>query len=145
MAPGSCEKRGPEMERDPIRRLVAQYKASFDGWIPEELYKWRAVQAVRERWNLEEADLAQMLRDALSHARTRNLLDSSYAYPSKMIVFFAEKEPETVRSSLPHAELLTAPGAAEGEVAFLTPEMTRAQAEAAAKGLKVRSLFRVLE
>ena len=28
---------------------------------------------------------------------------------------------------------------------FLTPEMTRAQAEAAAKGLKVRSLFRVLE
>ena len=55
----------------------------------------------------------------------------------------AEGEPETVRSSLPHAELL--PGAAEGEVAFLTPEMTRAQAEAAAKGLKVRSLFRVLE
>ena len=99
------------------------------------------------------ADVADVM-DAARHIQSRKRMewgpggDDVTVSPDHLVFRWyvrAEGEPETVRSSLPHAELLTAPGAAEGEVAFLTPEMTRAQAEAAAKGLKVRSLFRVLE
>ena len=85
----------PEVAVNSIRRVVSQYKESFEAWFPEEMYKWRAVQCFQEHWNPERADFAEMLKESLAQAG--NLMDTNYAYPCKMIAFFAEKEPNTVR------------------------------------------------
>ena len=85
----------PEVAVNSIRRVVSQYKESFEDWFPEEMYKWRAVQCFQEHWNPERADFAEMLKESLAQAG--NLMDTNYAYPYKMIAFFAEKEPDTVR------------------------------------------------
>ena len=85
----------PEVTVNSIRRVVSQYKGSFEAWFPEEIYKWRAVQCFQEHWNPERADFAEMLKESLAQAG--NLMDTNYAYPYKMIAFFAEKEPDTVR------------------------------------------------
>ncbi|MBS6882823.1 MAG: AAA family ATPase [Clostridiaceae bacterium] len=84
-----------ELSADPIRRVVSQYKESFDAWFPEEAYKWRAVQCFQEHWNPERSDFAEMLKESLAQAG--NLMDTNYSFPRKMITFFAEKEPDTVR------------------------------------------------
>lgn len=95
-----------ELSADPIRRVVSQYKESFATWFPEEAYKWRAVQCFQEHWNPERADFAEMLKEALAQAS--NLMDTNYSFPRKMITFFAEQEPDTVRSMF---QQLLAPGA----------------------------------
>ena len=96
----------PEVAVNSIRRVVSQYKESFEVWFPEEMYKWRAVQCFQEHWNPERADFAEMLKESLAQAG--NLLDTNYSFPCKMITFFAEKEPDTVRSMF---QQLLAPGA----------------------------------
>lgn len=82
-------------EHDNIRRILSQYKESFDIWFPTEMYKWRAVQCFQDNWNVEAADFSEMLQRSL--AQSSNLLDTNYSYPTKMITYFAEKEPNTVR------------------------------------------------
>ena len=47
-----------------------------------------------------------MLKEALAQAS--NLMDTNYSFPRKMIIFFAEQEPDTVRSMF---QQLLAPGA----------------------------------
>ena len=47
-----------------------------------------------------------MLKKSLAQAG--NLMDTNYSFPCKMITFFAEKEPDTVRSMF---QQLLAPGA----------------------------------
>ena len=84
-----------ELSADPIRRVISQYKESFAAWFPEEAYKWRAVQCFQKHWNPERADFAEMLKESLAQAG--NLMDTNYSFPRKMITFFAEKEPDTVR------------------------------------------------
>lgn len=86
----------PELAVNSIHRVISQYKESFEAWFPEEMYKWRAVQCFQEHWNPERSDFAEMLKESLAQAG--NLMDTNYAYPCKMIAFFAEKEPDTVRS-----------------------------------------------
>ena len=85
-----------ELSSDPIRRIISQYKESFATWIPQEIYKWRAVQCFQEHWMPERANFAEMLKEALAQAS--NLMDTNYSFPRKMITFFAEQEPDTVRS-----------------------------------------------
>ena len=85
-----------ELSSDPIRRIISQYKESFATWIPQEIYKWRAVQCFQEHWVPKRADFAEMLKEALAQAS--NLMDTNYSFPRKMITFFAEQEPDTVRS-----------------------------------------------
>ena len=84
-----------ELTSDPMQRILSQYKESFDAWFPEEMYKWRAVQCFQDHWRLEAPDFSEMLQDSLAQAS--NLLDTNYSYPTKMITYFAEKEPNTVR------------------------------------------------
>lgn len=95
-----------ELSADPIRRVISQYKESFAAWFPEEVYKWRAVQCFQEHWKPERGDFAEMLKESLAQAG--NLLDTNYSFPCKMIIFFAEKEPDTVRSMF---QQLLSPGA----------------------------------
>ena len=82
-------------EHNATKRLLAQYKENLDVWIPGEIYKWRAVKCFRDHWKPDADDFAQMLKDSL--AQSSNLLDHGYAYPRKMITYFAQVEPETVR------------------------------------------------
>ena len=82
-------------KQNATKRLLAQYKENLDVWLPEEIYKWRAVKCFQDHWNPDADDFAQMLNDSL--AQSSNLLDHGYAYPRKMITYFAEAEPETVR------------------------------------------------
>lgn len=82
-------------EQNATKRLLAQYKENLDARIPEEAYKWRAVKCFQEHWKLDADDFAQMLKESL--AQSSNLLDHGYAYPKKMITYFAQVEPETVR------------------------------------------------
>lgn len=95
-----------ELSADPIHRVISQYKDSFATWFPEEAYKWRAVQCFQEHWKPERSDFAEMLKKSLAQAG--NLMDTNYSFPCKMITFFAEKEPDTVRSMF---QQLLAPGA----------------------------------
>lgn len=82
-------------EHNATKRLLAQYKENLDAWIPEEIYKWRAVKCFQDHWKLDADNFAKMLKDSL--AQSSNLLDHGYAYPKKMITYFAQVEPETVR------------------------------------------------
>ena len=95
-----------ELASDPIRRIISQYKESFATWFPEEMYKWRAVQCFQDHWEPERSDFSEMLKESLAQAG--NLLDTNYSFPRKMITFFAEQEPDTVRSMF---QQLLAPGA----------------------------------
>lgn len=95
-----------ELSADPIHRVISQYKDSFATWFSEEAYKWRAVQCFQEHWKPERSDFAEMLKKSLAQAG--NLMDTNYSFPCKMITFFAEKEPDTVRSMF---QQLLAPGA----------------------------------
>ena len=84
-----------DLTANSIQRIVVQYKASFDKWFPDEMYKWQAVKCFQDHWNLDADNLVKMLQSAL--ARAKKLLDTTYTYPCKTIEIFAEKEPSTVR------------------------------------------------
>lgn len=84
-----------ELSGSPIQRIISRYKESFDIWFPQEMYKWRAVQCFQRHWDLKSDDFAVMLGNSLAQAH--DLLDTKYAYPSRMITYFAEKEPVMVR------------------------------------------------
>ena len=83
-----------ELTSGPIRRIIRQYKDSFETWFPQERYKWRAVQCFQDHWYPERKGFAEVLRNSLAQAS--NLLDANNSYPRKMIEYFAEKEPDTV-------------------------------------------------
>ena len=84
-----------DLTANSIRRIVGQYKASFDKWFPDEMYKWRAVQCFQAHWDLEAPNFAEMLQRSLAQAN--NLLRTNRSFPSGMITYFAEREPDTVR------------------------------------------------
>lgn len=84
------------LNRDALEGIIARYKEDFTAttW-PEEKYKWRAVQHFQDNWDIDADDFPGMLRRAL--AGTGNLLASQSNYPRKMIVEFAQIDPEAVR------------------------------------------------
>ena len=68
-----------------IEQAYLQYLPDFFGG---EKYKWIAVQHFQKHWNIEAADFAGMLDQALG--KTYNLLASGYFYAKAMILTFAE-------------------------------------------------------
>lgn len=60
-----------------------------------ELKKWKAVKHFQDNWDIEADNFPAMLK--LSIKKTFNLLKSGQYFPLKMILNFAEKEPETIR------------------------------------------------
>jgi len=83
------------MNQSFITSLFAEYKNSFQTIHSEEFYKWAAVAQFQSAWNISSEQFPQMLDSALS--RTRNLLASGSYYPRRMIVKFADRNPEAVR------------------------------------------------
>jgi hypothetical protein len=78
-----------------LRQYITDYKQNFEYINSEELYKWKAVKHFQDNWNIETDDFPSMLKNAIK--KTVNLLKSGQYFPLRMIMNFAEKEPETVR------------------------------------------------
>lgn len=78
-----------------IRHVISSYKANFATVNTQERYKWKAIGWYKKNWNIEADHFAQMLADSFSKAG--NLLASGMYYPLRMLVEYAQEEPETVR------------------------------------------------
>lgn len=78
-----------------LRQYIAEYKQNFDYINSEELYKWKAVKHFQDNWNIEAYDFPSMLKNSIK--KTVNLLKSGQYFPLRMIMNFAEREPETIR------------------------------------------------
>ena len=78
-----------------IRFVITHYKANFATVNAQERYKWEAIHFYKQHWNIDAPDFAKMLATAFSKAS--NLLNSAMYYPYKMIVEYANANPEAVR------------------------------------------------
>jgi 5-methylcytosine-specific restriction protein B len=81
-----------------IKEVIDLYKADFADIDKGERYKWIAVKHFQDNWNVDIAapEFADMVER--SYAKHVNLLDTGVARPLGVMVFFAKREPETVRS-----------------------------------------------
>lgn len=79
-----------------FQELLEEYKSELKGarW-DDEKFKWQAIKGFQDHWNIEANDFYTMLKKSLD--KTFNLLASTHYFPKKMIIEFAQKEPETVR------------------------------------------------
>lgn len=79
-----------------FQELLEEYKSELKGarW-DDEKFKWQAIKGFQDHWDIETIDFCTMLKNSLD--KTFNLLASSHYFPKKMIIEFAQKEPETVR------------------------------------------------
>ena len=82
--------------RDKIRYVISHYKANFDTVTEGELYKWQAIAHYKKHWDIGAPNFAEMLKNAF--AKAYNLLTSGQYYPYKMLLEFAQKDPETVQA-----------------------------------------------
>ena len=83
------------MNSESLERIISDYKKDFQRISSEEVYKWEAIQWFQENWDIRAENFAEMLAHSL--AKEENLLTSRNYYPKNMIVFFAKKDPDTVR------------------------------------------------
>lgn len=86
------------IDQERLLKLVEEYKADFKEYISRELYKWEAVKHFQDNWDLDAEDFPAMLSNSLSLNKTKNLLSSMNNFPRGMIVQFAERFPNDVRS-----------------------------------------------
>lgn len=83
--------------RSNMDELLANYKQALaDGRFETENYKWKAIKCFQDNWDINAADFPEMLERSLG--MTQNLLSSYNYYPQRMIIVFAKKSPEEVRS-----------------------------------------------
>lgn len=76
---------------------LVEYKRAFaEVILPEEKYKWQAVQHFQSHWDVTAKDFPGMLQSALS--KTGNLLASAGRFPRSMIEIAAKEAPEAVRA-----------------------------------------------
>lgn len=75
--------------------IIAHYKTNFLTVNKQERYKWEAIHWYKQHWDIDAPDFAKMLATAFSKAS--NLLNSAMYYPYKMIVEYANANPEAVR------------------------------------------------
>lgn len=82
-----------------LNECLEKYKSVFverwGGNADGEGYKWRMINSFKSNWNIYAENLPEMLN--LSLKETGNILDSNKNYPRRMIIRFAEAEPDTVR------------------------------------------------
>ena len=84
------------LNKEVLQAALNKYKQNFEERWPEEKYKWEAVKWFQDHWDINAKDFALMLSEATEKAY--NLLASMNNFPRKMIVDYATKEPEMVRS-----------------------------------------------
>ena len=81
-----------------ILKLIeeAYIKHLSEHFTNQESFKWKAIQHFQKNWDIDAADFATMLELALDE--TGILLESLFFFPRKMIVGFAQEDPEGVRN-----------------------------------------------
>jgi len=79
-----------------IKNIIALYKDDFIRINNEERFKWEAIHTYKKVWNIDADNFAQTVSAAFRNHGT--LLRAGNYYPYKMLITFAEAEPETVRS-----------------------------------------------
>jgi len=84
------------MNNEALLATIERYKQTFNSHRKNELYKWEAVKWFKSHWSANADDFHAMLKTSLSKAA--NLLTRSFFYARRMIVFYAEREPEIVRA-----------------------------------------------
>ena len=85
-------------DRDSFENTFAEYKRTFatEKWWNDENFKWSAIKQFQNHWDVNAENFAEMLEKSLS--KTYGLLANVNNFPGKMIVEFAQNEPEIVRS-----------------------------------------------
>lgn len=93
-----------QFDQKQLAAYIASYKADFARIDREEIYKWYLVAQFQKLWDDTVADFAGMLAEAMPQTvRTRygkesnNLLSEMNFYPRKMLLLFAQEDPDTVR------------------------------------------------
>ena len=81
--------------KEKIRRIIDAYKADFARVNQEERYKWEAVGCYQRNWDIEAENFSHMYAEAFKEAS--NLLAANMYWPYKMVITFAEQEPDKVR------------------------------------------------
>ena len=84
------------INNEKLKVIEEAYIKYLPDFFPGEKYKWVAIQHFQKHWNIDAADFAGMLDQSLG--KTYNLLASGYYYARKMIVEFAQEDPEGVRA-----------------------------------------------
>lgn len=84
------------IDRQSLDEVLSQYKENFPSHWEEEKYKWEAIKCFQDNWDINAQDFPAMLSKSLS--KTENLLAANYDFSRKMIEFYAEQDPEEVRS-----------------------------------------------
>lgn len=84
------------IDRQSLDEVLTQYKENFPSHWEEEKYKWEAIKCFQDNWDVNAQDFPAMLSKSLS--KTENLLAANYDFSRKMIEFYAEQDPEEVRS-----------------------------------------------
>lgn len=80
-----------------FKKVVESYYNDFTQryWDKEEGFKWKAVKAFSEKWDIDSSDFSAMLKAALKEVKP--LLMGPNYFSSGMLGEFADAEPETVR------------------------------------------------
>lgn len=85
------------INKEILSGLLVDYKKDFkDKRWPDEKFKWEAIKQFKDNWDINSPDFREMLEKSLS--KCANLLASAHYFPNRVIIEFAEKDPETVRS-----------------------------------------------
>ena len=79
-----------------IKSIIALYKDDFIRINNEERFKWEAIHTYKKVWDIDAENFASMISSAFRNHGT--LLRAGNYFPYKMLITFAEAEPETVRS-----------------------------------------------
>ena len=79
-----------------IKNVITLYKNNFIRINNEERYKWKAIHTYKKAWNIDASNFAYMLSSAFKDSA--NLLQAGSYYPYKMLMTYAEAEPEKVRA-----------------------------------------------
>ncbi len=95
MADHAVALQGTDRVRAGIRKVISHYKQHFTEADQGERYKWEAIGWYKKHWDINASDFAAMLEVAFS--KTANLLASGMYYPYRMIVAYAQTDPEEVR------------------------------------------------
>ncbi len=83
------------MNQEALQQVIAFYKSNYAMIEKQELYKWKALKCFQDNWDLEATEFCEMLKKSL--AKTKNLMSAGNYFPSKAIVWMAEKDEEYVR------------------------------------------------
>lgn len=88
------------MNAEQIQKLFENYIANFDminGPVHDEKYKWNAIERVQEKWDLNAADVSEMIKQAFS--LSYNLINNRIVQPVSGLAQLAKVEPEAVRQA----------------------------------------------